>query len=126
MIGRKRISAVARSVTVAAGSELVSVLAVVVVIGWVLVGIPWGFHPQWHKWLHSSTSLVTLLMLFVIQHTTNRESRAALVKLDELLRIHDGARGDVMSVENADPKTQDAIEEEMEDHADNAPTSRHG
>lgn len=118
---RHRLSDAARSVTNFAGSWAASVLVVAAIAGWFVVGIFWSFDEPWHRWLHSGAAVITLLMLFVIQHTTNRETRAALVKLDELLRIHDDARNAMMSVERADPKEQDRIEEEMEDHPQSAP-----
>lgn len=118
---RRRLSDVARSVTHFAGSWAASVLIVAAIAAWFVVGSFWHFDETWHLWLHTGAAIITLLMLFTIQHTTNRESRATLVKLDELLRIHDDARSDVMSVENADPKTQERIEDEMEDHPDSAP-----
>lgn len=96
-------------------------LIVATIAAWFVVGIYGNFEELWHRWMHTGAAVITLLMLFTIQHTTNRETRAALVKLDELLRIPDDARKAMMSVERADPKTQERIEEEMEDHPESAP-----
>lgn len=118
---RHRISEVARRVAYFAGSGAAILLAVAAIAAWFVVGFAGSFDAPWHRWLHTGVAVITLLMLFVIQHTTNRESRAALIKLDELLRIHDEARSAMMSVERADPKTQDRIEAEMADHPESAP-----
>lgn len=118
---REVISGLARAVTSWAGSGLASVLVVVVVLGWLVVGIPWGFSEHWHLWVHTVAALVTLVMVFVIQHTTNQESRAMLVKLDELLRVHEGARGEIMAVENAGLETLERVDREMDEHPHSAP-----
>jgi low affinity Fe/Cu permease len=53
-------------------------------------------------------------MVFVIQHATNRESRAVLLKLDELVRASDEARNAVISVENRSLREQEEIEEQLD------------
>jgi low affinity Fe/Cu permease len=118
---REVISGLAQSATSWVGSGLASVLVVLVVLGWLLVGIPWGFDEHWHVWLHTVSALVTLVMVFVIQHTTNQESRAMLVKLDELLRVQDGARSEIMAVEKADLETLEQVDREMHEHPHSAP-----
>jgi low affinity Fe/Cu permease len=118
---REVISGLTQRVTSWVGSGLASVLVVVVVLGWLVVGIPWGFSEHWHLWVHTVSALVTLIMVFVIQHTTNQESRAMLVKLDELLRVHDDARQGIMAVEKADLETLEQIDREMDEHPHSAP-----
>jgi low affinity Fe/Cu permease len=118
---REVISGLVRAATSWVGSGLASVLVVVVVLGWVVAGIPWGFGEQWHLWLHSVSAMVTLIMVFVIQHTTNQESRAMLVKLDELLRVEEGARNEIMAVENSDLETLERVDREMDEHPHSAP-----
>ena len=118
---REVISGLARAATSWAGSGLTSLFVVVVALGWLLVGIAWGFPEEWHRWLHSMSALVTVVMVFVIQHTTNQESRAMLVKLDELLRVDEDARGEIMAVENADLSTLERIDREMTEHPHSAP-----
>lgn len=118
---REVISALAQAATSWAGSGLASVLAFLVVVGWLIAGIPWGFSEHWHLWVHTIAALVTLLMVFVIQHTTNQESRAMLVKLDELLRVHEEARPEIMAVEKADLATLEQVDREMDEHPHSAP-----
>ena len=118
---REVISGLAQAATSWAGSGAASVLVVLVVIGWLITGIPWGFSEHWHLWAHTIAALVTLLMVFIIQHTTNQESRAMLVKLDELLRVHEDARPEIMAVEKADLATLDEVDREMDEHPHRAP-----
>jgi low affinity Fe/Cu permease len=118
---REVFSGFARAATSWAGSGVTSILIVVVTILWLVAGIPWGFSLEWHLWASTLAGLLTLVMVFVIQHTTNHESRAMLVKLDELLRVHEGARGELMSVENSDLSTLDKVDSEMRDHPHSAP-----
>jgi low affinity Fe/Cu permease len=120
-MNRDMVSRVVRAATRWAGSGLASVLVVMVVLAWVVVGIPWGFDEHWHQWLHSGASAVTLVMVFVLQHTTNQESRATLVKLDELLRVNEQARSEIMSLENADLESQEQADREMKEHPRSAP-----
>jgi low affinity Fe/Cu permease len=121
---REVLSGFARAATSWAGSGVTSVLAVLAVIGWVVAGIPWGFSLEWHLWGSTLAGLLTVVMVFVIQHTTNHESRAMLVKLDELIRAHEGARGEIMSVEHSDLSTLDRVDSEMRDHPHSAPNTR--
>jgi low affinity Fe/Cu permease len=118
---RNTVSGATRTATRWVGSGPASVLVVVVGLAWLAVGVPWGFDEHWHQWLHSVASAVTLVMVFVLQHTTNQESRAMLVKLDELLRVHENARSEIMSVENADLDSQERVDREMKEHPDSAP-----
>jgi low affinity Fe/Cu permease len=117
---RNKSSSFARRITTAAGSVAVWSVVAAGLVGWLVIGFVWGFSDQWHKWLHSVASGLTLMMLFLLQHTENRESRAALIKLDELLRTSSEARNDMMAVESADPRTQEQIEDEMAAHPDSA------
>lgn len=117
---REAVSAASRRVASAAGSTSAVVLVTVVVLGWLVVGVPWGFDEHWHLWAHTGAALITLFMVFVVQHTTNRESRAMLVKLDELLRVNDGARGELMAVEHADLRDQERVQHQAQAHPDSA------
>lgn len=118
---REAMSGLARTTTAWASSGLTSTLVFVVVVGWLIAGFPWGFSLEWHLWASTITGLITLVMVFVIQHSTRQESRAMLVKLDELLRVHEDARSEMMSVENADLSTLERMDQEMREHPHSAP-----
>jgi len=117
---REAVSAAANRVTSLAGSTAAVALVTAVVLGWLIIGIPWGFDEHWHLWMHTGAALITLFMVFTVQHTTNRESRAMLVKLDELLRVHEDARGELMAVEHADLRQQERLQRQARAHPDSA------
>ena len=76
----------------AAGSSWAFVLAIVVVAVWALTGPIFGFSDTWQLVINTGTTIVTFLMVFLIQNTQNRDTKAMHLKLDELLRATRGAR----------------------------------
>lgn len=111
--GREGFGAFARAVTVWAGGPFAFLTAAGGLGGWVLVGLAFGFRPWWFTTLYTATSTVTFLMVFLIQHNTNRESHATLLKLDELLRVNEPARQDAIDVESRTLHEQETIAREI-------------
>jgi low affinity Fe/Cu permease len=85
----------------------------VLLVSWAGVGLAFGFASWWFTTLYTVTSTVTFLMVFLIQHNANRESHAALLKLDELLRAIEPARTDAIDVENRSLHEQESIADEI-------------
>ncbi len=83
-------------------------LAGTAVVAWTVVGLVYGFPEWWQTVLYSSSSCVTLLMVFVIQHSTTRQQLSMQRKLDELLRASPAADDRVIAVEEA---ADDELEE---------------
>jgi low affinity Fe/Cu permease len=106
-------AALARSVTSAVGSAVVAVCVFGIAGAWLIAGFLTGFPGPWQAALWSAAALISVVMLFVLQHTTNRESQAALLKLDELIRVAAEARNDVIDVENRPLREQERLAEEM-------------
>src|SRR4051812_35630791 len=77
------------------------ILAAVLVVAWTIVGIPTGFPGWWQTVLYSVTGAVTFVMVFVIQHTQQRQVAATQRKLDELLRSSEPADSTLIAVEEA-------------------------
>lgn len=69
-----------------AGKPITFVICCVVVIGWAAVGPVFGFSDTWQLAINTGTTIVTFLMVFLIQNTQNRDGAAVQVKLDELIR----------------------------------------
>lgn len=107
--GRETFGAFARATTVWAGGPIAFITAAGLLLAWMCVGLLFGFHAWWFTVLYTLTSTVTFLMVFLIQHNTNRESHAMLLKLDELLRVHEPAREDAIDVENRTLREQETI-----------------
>jgi low affinity Fe/Cu permease len=101
-----------------AGSLWISTLAMVVVAALTAVGVVTGFPQWWQTLVYSLGALVSVLMLFLIQHTTNRENNAVLVKLDELVTAVSDAREDVIDIEDRQLSEQEEVHDRLHHDGD--------
>ena len=85
----------------AVGSPWTFIAAVVVILLWAVSGPFFGFSDTWQLVINTGTTIVTFLMVFLIQNTQNRDARATHLKLDELIRCTKGARNSLVSLENS-------------------------
>jgi len=113
-------SRLARGTAEAAGSPLASLLAVSVIIIWGATGPIFQFSDTWQLVINTGTTIVTFLMVFLIQNSQNRDAKAVQIKLDELIRAIADARNKLIDAENA---TEDEIQEIQADFKALASTS---
>ena len=100
------------ALTEALGHPLAVALAAGVVVTWLVFGPVFHFSDTYQLVINTATTIVTFVMVFAIQHTTNRETRAINLKLDDLLEHVHGARKTLVGVEN---KSETAIKRLQEE-----------
>ena len=90
---------VASRVSAAVGSAWTFAFAVALVIVWALLGPYYHYSDTWQLVINTGTTIVTFLMVFLIQNTQNRDARAIHLKLDELIRSMHAAHNDMIDIE---------------------------
>ncbi len=90
----------ARLTSSALGHPVAFGVALLCILAWALTGPALGFSEVWQLIVNTGTTILTFLMLFLVQNTQNRDARAMHLKLDELLRVAKGARNELIDLEN--------------------------
>lgn len=103
-----------RRAAIVAGTPWAFGLAVALVVGWALTGPLFGFSSTWQLVINTGTTIVTFLMVFLIQNSQNRESKAVELKLDELLRGLKGARNSLINLEDLSDEEMDRLQREFQ------------
>lgn len=99
----------AMAVAKAAGHPAIFAVALGVVLAWAVSGPIFGFGDTWQLVINTGTTIVTFLMVFLIQNTQNRDTEAMQIKLDELIHSLKGANVALLDLEQLDEKALDAI-----------------
>src|SRR5947208_17154444 len=105
--------AFSRNTASAVGSAWVFIVAITVVIVWAATGPTFHFSDTWQLIINTGTTIVTFLMVFLIQNTQNRDGKAIQLKLDELIRAKHGARNTLVDLENCTDEELEHIEREF-------------
>jgi low affinity Fe/Cu permease len=92
---------IARKTSEAVGSPFASISAVSVIIIWASLGPFFKFSDTWQLVINTGTTIITFLMVFLIQNSQNRDAKAVQIKLDELIRSIDSARNEIIDVEDS-------------------------
>jgi low affinity Fe/Cu permease len=126
----------AHRTSAAAGSSWTFTLAILIVAVWAVSGPIFHFSDTWQLVINTGTTIVTFLMVFLIQNTQNRDAQALHLKLDELIRAVHGARQEVfVDLEEKSDEELKRVKQEIEsecalcrspeEHARHARESRH-
>src|SRR5438477_5434760 len=99
----------ARAASKAAGHPVSFILAALIIVGWGLTGPMFRFSDTWQLVINTGTTIVTFLMVFLIQNTQNRDSEAMHLKLDELIRATQGAHNALLDLEELEERDLDKI-----------------
>ncbi len=96
------------------GSAVAFVAAVLLILVWAITGPVFHFSDTWQLIINTGTTIVTFLMVFLIQNTQNRDAKAIHLKLDELLRSAQGARNSLINLEDLPDDDLQALHKEFE------------
>lgn len=95
-------------------------LAVLVLVVWAITGPIFDFSDTWQLVINTGTTIITFLMVFLIQNSQNRDTEAIHIKLDELIRATKGAHNAMMGLEELNKESLDAFKERYEELASTA------
>jgi low affinity Fe/Cu permease len=112
----------AKAIACAIGSPYAFALAVLGVIAWAVLGPVFGFSDTWQLVINTTTTIVTFLVVFMIQNTQNRDTKALHLKLDELIRAIEPARNGLIDSEDLSEEELDRLEKEFAEFR----SGRHG
>src|SRR5438477_2097318 len=98
-----------------AGRPVAFVAAVGIIVLWGLSGPLFGFSDTWQLVINTGTTIITFLMVFLIQNTQNRDTQAIQLKLDELIRATQDARNNLMNLEDRSDAELENLKEQFSD-----------
>jgi low affinity Fe/Cu permease len=97
----------------AMGSPWAFTTAITIIVAWASVGPIFKFSDTWQLVINTSTTIITFLMVFLIQNTQNRDARVTGLKLDEIIRANTGARDSIIELQALSDHELDALEAEF-------------
>jgi low affinity Fe/Cu permease len=95
------------------GSAWAFAAAVLAILVWILTGPTFHFSDTWQLIINTATTIITFLMVFLIQNTQNRDAKAMHLKLDELIRAVTGARNQLVDLESLSDEELKKLEEQF-------------
>lgn len=98
----------------AVGSPMSFIIALLIVIGWAVVGPFYNYSDTWQLVINTGTTIVTFLIVFLIQNTQNRDTKMIQIKIDELIRAVSSARNQLLNLENLSDDELISLQQEFE------------
>lgn len=102
------------------GRPMAFILAVIVVLLWAVTGPMFNYSDTWQLVINTGTTIVTFLMVFMIQNTQNRDSTAVQLKLDEIIRAVEQAQNKIIDAEDLDEEDLEELKVEFQELAEQA------
>ena len=104
----------ARRSSTVLGSAWAFGIAILIIVVWGVTGPAFHYSNTWQLIINTGTTIVTFLMVFLIQNTQNRDAKAATLKLDEIIRALKGARNELIDLEKLADKDLTSLEKQFE------------
>ena len=104
----------ARRSSIILGSAWAFAGAVLVILVWILTGPTFHFSDTWQLIINTATTIITFLMVFLIQNTQNRDAKAVHLKLDEIIRALKGARNELVDLEELSDEDLKKLEQQFQ------------
>lgn len=114
VIRRNWFTCLAQGIAYWSGSSVTFGAAFAIVLIWAVTGPMFDYSNTWQLVINTGTTIITFLMVFLIQNTQNRDTKALQLKLDELIRATDGAHTVMLNLEKLDEEELEAIGEKYE------------
>jgi low affinity Fe/Cu permease len=106
------------------GKPLAFLAAVMIVVVWALTGPLFGYSDTWQLVINTGTTVITFLMVFLIQHSQNRDTLALQLKLSELILAVEGARNRLAAVEDFSDRELERLKKKVRKRANGDPDAR--
>lgn len=97
------------------GKPWAFLLATLSIVVWAVLGPTFGFSDTWQLVINTSTTIITFLMVFVIQNTQNRDTESLHLKLDELIRANRKARNEMINLEDLSDEELEKLHQDFRD-----------
>jgi low affinity Fe/Cu permease len=116
----KHFSDFARKCASLSGHPATFISATALIIVWVILGPIFDYSDTWQLVINTLTTIMTFLMIFLVQNTQNRDNEAIQIKLDELIRSHEGAHNALLDLEELTQKQLETIRDKYKELAKEA------
>jgi low affinity Fe/Cu permease len=110
----------ARWASTVTGRPVTFISAVTIIVIWALTGPFFGYSDTWQLVINTGTTIITFLMVFLIQHTQNRDTEALQIKLDEIIRANRAAHNELLDLEDLEESELNEIHQRYVDIAEKA------